>query len=78
MFAIKSSMEKRIKKFWIAGFFLPTINATVFRLWFEIRKNWESWKILKFGNPENPNPKSRDSRPIFRINTENPEFSGNS
>ena len=30
MFAIKFSMEKRIKKFWIAGFFLPAINATVF------------------------------------------------
>ena len=25
-------MEKRIKKFWIAGFFLPAINATVFSL----------------------------------------------
>ena len=24
------SMEKRIKKFWIAGFFIPAINATVF------------------------------------------------
>ena len=24
------SMEKRIKNFWVAGFFLPTINATVF------------------------------------------------
>ena len=23
-------MEKRIKSFWIAGFFLPAINATVF------------------------------------------------
>ena len=23
-------MEKRIKKFWSAGFFLPAINATVF------------------------------------------------
>ena len=23
-------MEKRIKKFWVAGFFLPAINATVF------------------------------------------------
>ena len=23
-------MEKRIKTFWIAGFFLPAINATVF------------------------------------------------
>ena len=31
MFAIKFSMEKRIKFFWIAGFFLPAINATVFR-----------------------------------------------
>ena len=31
MFAMKFSMEKRIKKFWIAGFFLPAINATVFR-----------------------------------------------
>ena len=25
------SMKKRIKFFWIAGFFLPAINATVFR-----------------------------------------------
>ena len=25
------SMEKRIKRFWVAGFFLPAINATVFR-----------------------------------------------
>ena len=24
-------MEKQIKNFWIAGFFLPAINATVFR-----------------------------------------------
>ena len=24
-------MEKRIKRFWVAGFFLPAINATVFR-----------------------------------------------
>ena len=30
MFAIKFSMEKRIKNFWVAGFFLPAINATVF------------------------------------------------
>ena len=29
MFAMKFSMEKRIKKFWIAGFFSPAINATV-------------------------------------------------
>ena len=27
---ITLSMEKRIKKFWTAGFFLPAINATVF------------------------------------------------
>ena len=33
MFAINFSMEKRIKIFWIAGFFLPAINATVFRSW---------------------------------------------
>ena len=26
-------MEKRIKFFWIAGFFLPAINATVFKVW---------------------------------------------
>ena len=25
-------MEKRIKTFWVAGFFLPAINATVFRI----------------------------------------------
>ena len=31
MFAIKFSMEKQIKFFWIAGFFLPAINATVFK-----------------------------------------------
>ena len=31
MFAMKFAMEKQIKKFWIAGFFLPAINATVFR-----------------------------------------------
>ena len=31
MFAIKLLMEKRIKKFWSAGFSdLPAINATVF------------------------------------------------
>ena len=30
MFAIKLSMEKRIKKFGVAGFFLPTINTIVF------------------------------------------------
>ena len=28
-------MEKQIKIFWIAGFFLPTINATVFRVLFD-------------------------------------------
>ena len=27
---MKFSMEKGIKKFWVAGFFLPAINATVF------------------------------------------------
>ena len=30
MFAIKFSIEKRIKIFWVAGFFLPAINTTVF------------------------------------------------
>ena len=31
MFAIKLSMEKRVKKYWAAGFSdLPAINATVF------------------------------------------------
>ena len=30
MFAIKILMEKRTIFFWIAGFFLPMINATVF------------------------------------------------
>ena len=25
-------MEKQIKNFWIAGFFLPAINATVFNM----------------------------------------------
>ena len=30
MFSMKFAMEKQIKKFWIAGFFLPAINATVF------------------------------------------------
>ena len=32
MFAIKFSIEKWIKKFWTAVFFLPAINATVFRI----------------------------------------------
>ena len=32
MFAIKFSKEERIKNFWIAGFFLPAINATVFNV----------------------------------------------
>ena len=27
---MRFSMEKQIQNFWIAGFFLPTINATVF------------------------------------------------
>ena len=27
------SIEKRINIFWISGFFLPVINATVFRIW---------------------------------------------
>ena len=31
MFAIKFSMKKQIIFFWIAKFFLPAINATVFR-----------------------------------------------
>ena len=30
MFAMKFSMEKGMKIFWVAGFFLPVINATVF------------------------------------------------
>ena len=30
MFAIKFSMEKQIKKFWVAGIFLPAIDTTVF------------------------------------------------
>ena len=30
MFATNFSLEKRIKKFWVAGIFLPAINATVF------------------------------------------------
>ena len=34
MFAIKFSIEKGIKNFWIAGFFLPAINATVFSVSF--------------------------------------------
>ena len=25
-------MEKRIKKIWVAGLFLPAVNATVFRV----------------------------------------------
>ena len=29
MFAMKFSLEKGINFFWIAGFFLPAINATV-------------------------------------------------
>ena len=29
MFAIKFSMEKWIKTFWVAEFFLPAINATI-------------------------------------------------
>ena len=32
MFAMKYLMEKPIKIIWIAGFFLPAINATVFKL----------------------------------------------
>ena len=32
MFAIKFSMEKQIKKFCVAGFFLPAINTTVFSI----------------------------------------------
>ena len=32
MFAMKISMETPIKRFWIAGFFLPAINATVFNI----------------------------------------------
>ena len=31
MFAMKFSTETPIKFFWIAGFFLPAINATIFR-----------------------------------------------
>ena len=31
MFSMKFSMQKQIKKNLIAGFFLPAINATVFR-----------------------------------------------
>ena len=30
MFAIKFSKEKGIRFIWMAGFFLPAINATVF------------------------------------------------
>ena len=31
MFSMKFAMETQIQKFWIAGFFLPAINATVFK-----------------------------------------------
>ena len=34
MFLMKFSMEKQIKKIWIAGFFLPAIDATVFNDYF--------------------------------------------
>ena len=60
MFATKFSMEKRIKIIWIAEFFLPVINATVFSGpnngvgWIFcspfIGKNkvlWKNFKILK-------------------------------
>ena len=40
MFAMKFAMEKRIKKFWIAGFFLPAINATVFRAEILEKNRW--------------------------------------
>ena len=38
MIAIKFSMEKRIKIFWNAGFFLPAINATVFMIFQKTQK----------------------------------------
>ena len=40
MFSMKFSMEKQIKKFWIAVFFLPAINATVFILFYVSRKKF--------------------------------------
>ena len=46
MFAIKFSIEKRIKKFWTAGFFLPAINATVF----STETNDASFPVLVLGN----------------------------
>ena len=41
-------MEKRIKKFWIAGFFLPAINATVISLEF-LSTSVRSILFLGFG-----------------------------
>ena len=52
MCSMKFSMEKQINFFWIAGFFLPVINATVFsiqkqfliksRLWWRVYGNSNS------------------------------------
>ena len=38
-------MEKRIKFIWTAGFFLPAINATVFRWFSKILRNSWGWYV---------------------------------
>ena len=49
---MKFSMEKQIKNFWVAGFFLPGINSTVFNLEEGLVKFviWPSGRWTKFRN----------------------------
>ena len=55
MFAIIFSMEQQIKKIWIAGFFLPAINATVFNFEFS-RITIGFWILTLWHNVQQSRP----------------------
>ena len=40
-------MEKRMKKFLIAGFFLPAINATVFSIFFDSMLRADYYEVVQ-------------------------------
>ena len=46
-------MEKQIKIFWVAGFFLPSINATVFR----VSKRNQFYFQMDFDDSQKPDEK---------------------
>ena len=46
MLAIKFLMEKKIKKKWVVGFYLPVINA----IFFSLLKEFKSKKNFKYNH----------------------------